>query len=788
MVVLPSEDRLNWPLVFNSLVVSGAATVLAVTGGALAALWFAGCSSRWRALFMGGAVVALVLPPFLVVNCWIELLGENGIWRHWLPVHIYTLGGAIWVLALLNWPISFLFVTAAWRRVQAVHLEVDPRLEGRFLLRWLLLPMARTALAQSAILTFVLALNNFSVPAILQVKVFPAEVWVRFNTTFDYKSALALSWPLVLAPLVLVLCLRGSDNTWSWQSNPATARALRRQLGAAWHRVGAVAALAVAGFSLGIPLWQLAGSSKTWIEFWPARLAGQSAIVHSLAYSALSATVVVAFALWTWRARLDSTLWLPFFMPGVLLGIALIWIFNRRGLSGIYQSAAIVIMAYVIRYAALGWNIVARAVRSGDPSLLAMARLEGAGFWQTLRHIHWPQASAQAAAAWYVTYLLCLWDVETLILIVPPGGESLSLRIFNLLHYGHNPQVNALCLLLLSLALLPLLMAIVVTWAALGWRKWRESRLAAGAMLCAVALCLWTGCSADDRKSAPVESKFFSRVEVIGTRGAGIGELNKPRSVEVDAKDNMYVIDMTGRVQKFSPDGKYLMEWQMPQIVRGKPKGMCRDKAGDIVLVEPHYSRVNFFSPEGKLVAQFGVKGTNVGELGMPRAAVVNSRGELYVCEYTDSERVQHFTAHGEKCLGAWGRLGDKPGEFSRAEGLGIDAHDNIYVADSCNHRIQVFSGDGKFLRQYGRAGAGPGEFSYPYDVRFDATGLQFVCEFGNSRIQILDSHDQTVEILGGPGGAPGQFSNPWSIALDSKGNLYVADAWNNRVQKFIRK
>jgi sugar lactone lactonase YvrE len=371
---------------------------------------------------------------------------------------------------------------------------------------------------------------------------------------------------------------------------------------------------------------------------------------------------------------------------------------------------------------------------------------------------------------------------------VPPGGESLSLRIFNLLHYGHNPQVNALCLLLLALALSPLLMAAAVAWAAAGWRKWRVSRLTACAMLCAMVPCLWAGCSVDDRKSAPIESKFFSRVEIIGTRGAGVGELNKPRSVEVDARDNMFVIDMTGRVQKFSPDGKYLLEWQMPQIEKGKPKGMCRDKAGDIVLVEPHYSRVNFFSPEGKLDAQFGIKGTNMGELGMPRAAVVNSRGELYICEYTDSERVQHFTAHGEKCLGAWGRLGDQPGQFSRAEGLGIDAHDNIYVADSCNHRIQVFSGDGQFLRQYGHAGSGPGEFSYPYDIRLDGAGLQFVCEFGNSRIQILDSHDQTLELLGGPGGAPGQFSNPWSIALDSKGNLYVADALNNRVEKFIRK
>ena len=447
---------MNWPLVLNSFLVSGAAASLAVIGGALAALWFACLEERRRVVFLAAAIAALALPPFLVVNCWIDLLGEKGRWRHWLPVNIYSLGGAIWVLALLYWPIAFLFVTAVWRRVRAAQLEVDLRLEGRFLLRFLLLPMARGDMARAAILTLVLALNNFAVPAILQVKVFPAEVWVRFNTTFDYGAALELSWPLVLAPLLLVLCLRGGGTAWSWQSHPAAARAIRRQLGAAWRRSGALAALLLVGFSLGVPLWQLAGNGETWRQLWPAVAAGQSAIFHSVLFAAVSATLVVALALLTWRRPLGLALWLPFFMPGVLLGIGLIWVFNRRGLTAFYQSSAIVFLAYVVRYAALGWNTVARALRSGDPTLVDLARLEGASAWQILRHIHWPQIAAQIGAAWYVTYLLCLWDVETLVLIVPPGGESLSLRVFNLLHYGHNPQVNALCLLLLVLALLPL--------------------------------------------------------------------------------------------------------------------------------------------------------------------------------------------------------------------------------------------------------------------------------------------------------------------------------------------
>ena len=113
-------------------------------------------------------------------------------------------------------------------------------------------------------------------------------------------------------------------------------------------------------------------------------------------------------------------------------------------------------IAWSLRYLALAWNGAALALQGVDRDLSDAARLDGASGWFLLRHIQWPQISPQIAAAWYLTYLLCLWDVETLILVCPPGGETLALRIFNLLHYGHNAQVNALCLLLLGLALAPM--------------------------------------------------------------------------------------------------------------------------------------------------------------------------------------------------------------------------------------------------------------------------------------------------------------------------------------------
>ena len=303
------------------------------------------------------------------------------------------------------------------------------------------------------------------------------------------------------------------------------------------------------------------------------------------------------------------------------------------------------------------------------------------------------------------------------------------------------------------------------------------------------AVCFLAGCSPPSTvNEAPLKSRLFDRVRIIGTRGTGVGELNKPRSVAVDKQDNLYVVDMTGRVQKFSSNGVYLLSWQMPQTDKGKPKGMCRDRDGNIVVLEPHYQRVNYYSPQGVLLSQFGQYGTNAGQLSLPRAVAVNSRDEILVSEYEGIERVQQFAPRGTRLLNSFGRAGNGPGEFNRAEGLFVDAQDRVYVADSCNHRIQVFSADGKFLRAYGKAGSGPGEFSYPYDICVDQAGRQYVCEFGNSRLQVFDAHDQLIEVIGGPGADPGQFSNPWSIALDSAGNLYVADSQNHRVQKLIRR
>jgi ABC-type Fe3+ transport system permease subunit/DNA-binding beta-propeller fold protein YncE len=796
---------MNWSLLQNSLLVAGMAMLLSAAFGLSAALWMAGLEARWRTFWLGVAIVALAFPPFLVTNCWIYYLGEAGAWHRWLPLSIYTPTGTIslsiytptgtiWILALLTWPITLLSVLGAWQRLEAPQLESDSAVTGFALMRGLLFPVARGALMQAAVLTFVLALNNFSVPAILQTKVFPAEVWVRFNTTFDSMGALKTSWPMILTPLLLLMWFRRKEVAWPRLQGPVPAKLFRRQLGGGWSRGCGVCTVIVAAFSVGLPLFQLASTRRTWTELPEAMAAGKLALWNSIFLAVVSATLCVAMGFIAPRAGrfVGAALWLPFLTPGVLVGIGLIALFNRPAFAALYQGVGIVILAYCIRYLAFGWNGVAHALRTVDRDLRDAAKIEGASRWQMLRHAYWPQVSAQLAAVWYLVFLLCLWDVESIVLVVPPGGETLALRVFNLLHYGHNPQVNAICLALLAVAAAPL----AVWWAGrllmkLGARAANTGR-ATAILLAVVSLATLTSCSENTATEQTLDSKIFSRVEVIGTRGTGAGELNKPRSVAVDHQDNLYVVDMTGRVQKFSPDGHFLLSWRMhledPVKSKGEPKGMGTDNDGNIIVVEPHYQRVSLFTPEGKRLEQWGERGTNAGQFIMPRAVAINSHGDYLIPEYTEVDRVQQFTGKEKKLVRVIGHTGTDDGDFDRPEGLCVDAQDRLYVADSCNHRIQVFSPDGKWLRSYGRAGTAPGEFSYPYDIRVDKAGRQYVCEFGGSRLQIFDANDKLLEVIGGPGAAPGQFANPWSMAFDSEGDLYVADSQNHRVQKFIRR
>lgn len=449
-------------LLLNSLITSSIATALAVAFGFATALFASALPAHAQRVVAIIAIMALALPPFVVVNCWLHYLGGTGVWRTWLNVDIFNRCGVAWLMALMLWPITFAATWSAWKSLDSAHLEAEPSLSGAALVRWLLFPTARNGIAAAAVLSFALALNQFSIPAILQVKVLPVEFWIRFNTNLRVGDAFAACWPIIVIPFAALLFLGRSNFRWSAETGPANACSFRRQLGPVLVTFTGTVAVVIIGLSVALPLLQLLGSPRTWVELPQVFNATLPVIFNTFAFAACAALLAVVISSLMWRFRVAALLWLPFLMPGMLLSLALIWLLNRTFLEVIYQSAGIIIIALCLRSVGPVWALVRHGFYSVDGPLLEAAQLEGLRGWAFFRHAYLPRITPAVLAAWYIAYLLSLWDVETIILLYPPGSETLALRAFNLLHYGHTAQVNGICLLLIALAVGPALLYFVV--------------------------------------------------------------------------------------------------------------------------------------------------------------------------------------------------------------------------------------------------------------------------------------------------------------------------------------
>jgi len=155
------------------------------------------------------------------------------------------------------------------------------------------------------------------------------------------------------------------------------------------------------------------------------------------------------------------------------------------------------------------------------------------------------------------------------------------------------------------------------------------------------------------------------------------------------------------------------------------------------------------------------------------------------------ANRVFHQDASGQ-LITSFGGAGSQPGRFNDAWGIAVDDDQNVYVADTFNHRIQKFDSAGNFLAAWGRPGATdqPGfgsdtQFFGPRDIAFDRQGRLLVTDTGNKRVQVFDRDGNFITQFGGAGDGEGQLNEPVGIAVDAGGNIYVADTWNRRIQVF---
>jgi DNA-binding beta-propeller fold protein YncE len=271
-------------------------------------------------------------------------------------------------------------------------------------------------------------------------------------------------------------------------------------------------------------------------------------------------------------------------------------------------------------------------------------------------------------------------------------------------------------------------------------------------------------------------------VHVWGGQDRRDGCFIKPRAIGVHDNE-IYVIDTTGRVQVFTLNGDFVRKWSMPESQNGTPTSITFAADGNVIIPDTHYSRIFKYTPDGKELERWGSYGTGQGQFVYPTDLALAPDGTYFFSEYgMDAERVHVFNKE-KQFARQWGGFGEEPGKFNRAMGIDIDAAGLVYVADSANHRVQVFDQLGKLLKVVGSAGAGPNQIRFPYDLACAHDGTLLVCEYGNHRISLFRGESSVA--FGGPGRNPGQFNSPRGVTVSPSGVVFVADTENHRIQRF---
>jgi iron(III) transport system permease protein len=487
----------NLGILANTVVISLIHTVLSMALAILMAWIVARTDTPGRATLEILITLPFFIPPILTATAW-AMLGNarvgtiNLVWR-WLTgtdgtlIDVYSYGGVIWHMMQYATPFIFLFVVDAFRAMDP-SLEESSRMSGagRWQTFWrvtfaLMLPVTTSAF----ILSFIRGMESFESAVFfgtpVDIKVITTQIYdsITQRAQPDYQSATSLGFA-AMALMFLLLVLQSrllKGRSFTTVTGKGYAPNVTRLGWVRWVTFSVCIAFFVA--TVALPIGQLLLSSffeffgfyqldmltlehyrSIWAngEFW--RALGNTMLlgfVGATATMLLGGIVAYVTTRTSWRGRrlIDLLAWLPWMMPGMVLGIGFLWGFATLPHAiPVYGTLWALLLAYV----ALGTPIAVR-VTSGAYQQIARdieecSRVHGAGWWQTFGRILVALAWPAFAVGWVLVFFGIMRELSASILLYAPGTEVLSVVMLKMWSGGKPEDVSVIGLLMLALVLL----------------------------------------------------------------------------------------------------------------------------------------------------------------------------------------------------------------------------------------------------------------------------------------------------------------------------------------------
>ena len=308
--------------------------------------------------------------------------------------------------------------------------------------------------------------------------------------------------------------------------------------------------------------------------------------------------------------------------------------------------------------------------------------------------------------------------------------------------------------------------------------------------------------------------------------------LGEIAGVAVNSKKHIYVYSRTGAVGpvagnraaqlfEFGPDGKFIREIGKNLYGQAWAHAVKVDKDDNIWIVDEAAHTVVKFDPQGRVLMVLGRHAETVdgwppamprkpgvvppaqdGLFNRPTDVAFDAQGNIYISDGYANSRIAKYNKDGE-WLKSWGEKGSAPGQFNLVHSVAVDAKGLVYVADRGNDRIQVFDGDGKFIRQFGlevlppeppgfratiahfgKLPDGTYERNYPGLVCISSGQYLYSRDAMPGRIYKMTLEGKVLGTIGIAGPKIGQFGWVHGLDCSNDSELYVGELLTWRVQK----
>jgi DNA-binding beta-propeller fold protein YncE len=195
-------------------------------------------------------------------------------------------------------------------------------------------------------------------------------------------------------------------------------------------------------------------------------------------------------------------------------------------------------------------------------------------------------------------------------------------------------------------------------------------------------------------------------------------------------------------------------------------------------------SRVVVVDSEGVRKFSFGRKGTGEGEFARPLGIDISDGGKVFIAD-TGNHRIQVFDLKGNflSMFPVKSSPGEKPSD--PVDVLVSKLKNYLYISDNDNHKIKVYQQNGNFEFEWGKFGESPGQFRYPGILAINEYNEVFVVDVLNTRVQKFDPFGNFVSEIGSWGVLPGKLFRPKGVAVDKSNRVFISDSYMGYVQVF---